>query len=85
MLGSPTAGGINTANAAGGGMPRDAAAAKAFNQQLRVTAEALGGHPEGGHEYGFVCECGCGETAMVTLSEYDRAGGAWLEGHHHPT
>jgi hypothetical protein len=64
---------------------RDAAAAKVFNQQLRVTAGAVGGRPGDDHEYGFTCECGCRETAMATLAEYDRGGGAWLEGHHHPT
>lgn len=62
-------------------MPRSAEAARAFNRQLRVTAEALGGLRGDDHRYGFVCECGCGETASLTLAGYDDQGGAWLEGH----
>lgn len=42
---------------------------------------AVGGAFADGHEYGFLCECGCGETVMLVLANYDLQGGAWLEGH----
>lgn len=41
----------------------------------------MGGASADGHEYGFLCECGCGETVMLVLADYDEQGGAWLEGH----
>ena len=62
-------------------MPQTAEAAKAFNAQLRATAEVVGHSFDQDHAYGFLCECGCEETAMRTLAEYDREGGAWLDGH----
>ena len=62
-------------------MPPTADGARAFNRQLRETAAVLSGHAGGGHEYAFVCECGCEQTVMLTLRDYDRQGGAWLEGH----
>jgi hypothetical protein len=62
-------------------MPPTAEAAKGFNRQLRQTAVVLAGHAGGGHRYGFVCECGCEQTVMLSLPEYERQGGAWLEGH----
>jgi hypothetical protein len=55
--------------------------AKAFNEQLRVTVVAIGGASADGHEYGFICECGCNGTVMLVLADYDLQGGAWLEGH----
>lgn len=61
-------------------MPSTADAAKAFNKQLRATAEALGGLGVD-HKYGFACECGCGETAKLSLAEYDEVGGALRDGH----
>jgi hypothetical protein len=62
-------------------MPPTAEAAKSFNQKLRATAAALGAQRESEHQYSFACECGCGETVQLTLGEYDRQGGAWLDGH----
>jgi hypothetical protein len=62
-------------------MPPTADGAKAFNRQLRQTAAVLAGQAGGGHEYAFVCECGCEQKVMLTLREYDRQGGAWLERH----
>lgn len=56
-------------------------AATSFNNQLRVTAVAIGGASADGHEYGFLCECGCGETVRLDLAEYDLRGGAWLDRH----
>jgi hypothetical protein len=56
-------------------------AAKSFNSQLRVTVVAVGGASADGREYGFLCECGCGETVRLVLAEYDEQGGAWLDGH----
>jgi hypothetical protein len=55
--------------------------AQVFNEQLRVTVVAIGGASADGHEYGFLCECGCGETVMLVLADYDLQGGAWLMGH----
>lgn len=62
-------------------MPPTAEAAKAYNKQLRETAAVLAGHSGGSHEYPFLCECGCEQTIKLTLREYDRLGGAWVEGH----
>jgi len=71
--------------------PQTPDAAKSFNNQLRVTVTAVAGASADGHVYGFLCECGCGETARLVLAAYDEQGGAWLEGHkpeqsprHHP-
>ena len=67
-------------------MPPPADAAKAFNKQLRATAEALArlkGFEED-HRYGFACECGCGGTARLTLTDYDRSRGGWIDGHQPP-
>jgi hypothetical protein len=62
-------------------MPSDGERASSFNQQLRATTVAIGGASADGHPYGFICECGCGETVMLILAEYELEGGAWLEGH----
>jgi hypothetical protein len=61
-------------------MPPTADAAKAFNRQLRQTAAVLAAHSGGGHEYAFLFECGCEQTVKLTLPEYDRRGGVWVEG-----
>jgi hypothetical protein len=62
-------------------MPHAADSAKAFNRQLRETLRALGVRADDDLEHAFVCECGCGELAKLTLAEYDESGGARLEGH----
>jgi hypothetical protein len=62
-------------------MRSDRERAKSFNDQLRVSVVAIGGASADGHEYGFLCECGCGETVMLVLADYDLQGGAWREGH----
>ena len=62
-------------------MPQAADSARAFNRQLRETLRALGVRMDDDHRHAFVCECGCGEVAKLTLAEYDRRGGAWLDGH----
>jgi hypothetical protein len=62
-------------------MVGDQERAKVFNEQLRRTVVAIGGASADGHEYGFLCECGCGETVMLVLADYDLQGGAWLMGH----
>ena len=62
-------------------MPPTAGGAEAFNRQLRETAAVLAGHAGGGYPYAFVCECGCDQVVKISLPEYDREGGAWLEGH----
>jgi hypothetical protein len=51
---------------------------KAWNEQVRLLAESPGA-PE--TTYGFYCECGCGEIVGLTAAQYDRANGAWSEGH----
>jgi hypothetical protein len=51
----------------------------ALNMQIRRLAELLPGGLE--HEYGFSCECGCGQIARLSAAEFDRGGGAWLDGH----
>jgi hypothetical protein len=33
------------------------------------------------HRVGFFCECGCMGIARVTMADYRRGGGAWIEGH----
>jgi hypothetical protein len=65
-------------------VPPTAEAAQAFNRQLRQTAAVLAGQAGGGHAYAFLCECGCEQTVNLTLPEYDRQGGAWVEGHKPP-
>jgi hypothetical protein len=62
-------------------VPQTPGAAKSFNTQLRVTVVAVAGASADGPEYGFLCECGCGETVRLNLAEYDEQGGAWLEEH----
>jgi hypothetical protein len=59
----------------------DSERAKAFNDQLRLTVVAVAGAFADGHEYGFLCECGCGGTVMLVLADYELQGGALLEGH----
>jgi hypothetical protein len=57
----------------------DPASAKALNAQIQILASML---PGGfAHEYGFACECGCGEIAARSAAEFERDGGAWLEDH----
>jgi hypothetical protein len=62
-------------------MPQTPEAATSFNNQLRVSVIAVAGASADGHEYGFLCECGCGETVRLVLAEYDEQGGAWLDRH----
>jgi len=33
------------------------------------------------HLVGFLCECGCMDTATLTIAEFEAAGGAWCAGH----
>jgi hypothetical protein len=62
-------------------MPQAADSAKAFNRQLRTTLRALGVGDDDDFLQAFVCECGCEQVAKMGLVDYDRDGGAWLEGH----
>jgi hypothetical protein len=57
----------------------DSGRAAALNVQIRRLAEMLPGGAE--HEYGFTCECGCGEIVPISAAEFDSDGGAWLAGH----
>jgi hypothetical protein len=60
----------------------DPASAKALNAQIGRLAGMLPGGLE--HEYGFACECGCGEITMRSAAEFERDGGAWSDGHRLP-
>jgi hypothetical protein len=52
---------------------------RALNRQIwRLAAMLPGGLA---HEYAFGCECGCSQVVRRSAAEYDRDGGAWLEGH----
>ena len=57
----------------------ESAAARALNVQIRRVAEMLPGGLE--QEYGFSCECGCGEIVRLSGADLDRKSGAWLDGH----
>jgi hypothetical protein len=43
-----------------------------------MTVHALGPDPE---PIDLFCECGCLGSVASTRTEYERNGGAWLEGH----
>jgi hypothetical protein len=57
----------------------DSGGARALNVQIRRIAEMLPGGLE--HEYGFTCECGCGEIVRLSGTDLDPERGAWLDGH----
>jgi hypothetical protein len=52
--------------------------ARRLNEQIVRVAGMLPGGTE--QEYGFACECGCGETVTLSLSKLVE-GGAWVAGH----
>lgn len=54
-------------------------AARTLNVQILRLAALLPGGAE--HEYGFSCECGCGQTVQLPATEFADKGGAWLDGH----
>jgi hypothetical protein len=56
-------------------------AARGANKHLLSLAERLHENERERHLIGFLCECGCMETATLTAAEYDRLGGAWRAGH----
>jgi hypothetical protein len=56
----------------------DSSSVRRWNEQVRKLAGMV---PDGLERYGFACECGCGETVGLTANQYDRAGGAWADGH----
>jgi hypothetical protein len=56
-------------------------AAKRANAHLLGLAEPLHENAREEHLIGFLCECGCMDTATVTAVEYETAGGAWRAGH----
>jgi hypothetical protein len=51
--------------------------ARETNGHIRQLAKSLRDE----HPVGFFCECGCMEIVLVTIAEYDAAGGALLGGH----
>jgi hypothetical protein len=79
--GGPDAAGPPTAGSSSGdaGQEVNPGTAKALNMQICRLAEMLPGGLE--HEYGFSCECGCGETVSLFAADVDLSGGAWLKGH----
>lgn len=50
-----------------------------LNEEIRRFAETLPGVRD--HKYGFSGEDGCGKMVTLTVAEFDRQGGAWLDGH----
>jgi hypothetical protein len=48
-------------------------------RKIRRLAEMLPGGSE--TEYGFSCECGCGEIVQLSAAEVEEQGGVWLDGH----
>ena len=52
--------------------------ARRLNEQIVRVAGMLPGGAE--QEYGFTCECGCGETVTLSLSRLVEDG-AWVAGH----
>jgi hypothetical protein len=57
----------------------DIGTSRTLNMQIRRLAGMLPGGLH--HEYGFSCECGCGETVRRSAAEFDREGGMWLDSH----
>jgi hypothetical protein len=53
----------------------DSGVARALNIQIRRVADMLPGGLE--QEYGFSCECGCGEVRL-SGADFDECG-AWLD------
>jgi hypothetical protein len=51
----------------------------AVNRKIRDAAADFGRLDDCPVE--FICACGCGEELVITIEEYDAAGGAWIEGH----
>jgi hypothetical protein len=56
-----------------------AGVARGLNTQIRRLAEMLPGGSE--YEYGFSCECGCGDVVRLSVAEVEHHGGAWLDRH----
>lgn len=51
------------------------------NRHLRALTERQGANERKERLVGFLCECGCLDTAALTIPEYEAAGGAWCAGH----
>lgn len=56
-------------------------AAKQANRHLFDLVERQHADEREQHLVGFLCECGCMDTATLTAVEYEAAGGAWCAGH----
>jgi hypothetical protein len=61
---------------------RDDVVVVAVNSKIRAVAGDFHGLDDSPIE--FLCECGCREQVVMTVEDYDSAGGAWLEGHSPP-
>jgi hypothetical protein len=56
-------------------------AAKRANDHLLAFVDVQHASERDQHLVGFLCECGCMDTATLTPAEYEAAGGAWCAGH----
>jgi len=52
--------------------------------EARLEDEAFLARDPTRHLIGFFCECGCMTIVAATRAEYEKRGGAWLEGHTKP-
>lgn len=56
--------------------------ARIVNEEIRALAESFTADGDGAdHQYGFLCEDGCGAKVLLTLAAFIAAQGAWLDGH----
>lgn len=55
--------------------------ARRANAHIAEMAESLDSIVKNPRPIGFLCECGCLETAELTLADFRVSSGAWIEGH----
>lgn len=58
--------------------------ARELNAQIRDIAAELAQPEDFSEEFTFFCECSCLRPIKLTLSAFDAAGGAVIEGHSRP-
>lgn len=61
--------------------------ARETNAHILALDERFGevsAHARAGDLIELVCECGCLATVITTRSQYEAAGGAWLDSHKPP-
>ena len=64
--------------------PGKAQLARELNAEIRQIGASLTEPDEAEEELTFYCECGCMAPVRLTLNEFDKRGGALLEGHSRP-